>query len=230
MSRIHLRLALFSSSCFFRFQKRRRRREKHQQRTFCSTGGRSFFFLPAFSFPLSFVVLTRTGESYFTKDISGGIIVALWFQLLSSSSFPFILQTQFQVPARLSKHLRALPLSVSLMRCVRPKKAVRSVGCVNKKDKSEGSWSCLGHKQSLLGRQPHSDDKNRQMFCFFGCAGTACKKNTKFSHFSFQTGMSEIFRFQRKHSTLITKNSLQSVTCSCTLHTRKLSVCNKTVT
>ena len=118
MSRIHLRLALFSSSCFFRFQKRRRRREKHQQRTFCSTGGRSFFFLPAFSFPLSFVVLTRTGESYFTKDISGGIIVALWFQLLSfsSSSFPFILQTQFQVPARLSKHLHALPLSVSLTR------------------------------------------------------------------------------------------------------------------
>ena len=140
MSRIHLRLALFSSSCFFRFQKRRRRWEKHQQRTFCSTGGRSFFFLPAFSFPLSFVVLTRTGESYFTKDISGGIIVALWFQLLSSSSssFPFILQTQFQVPARLSKHLHALPLSVSLMRCVRPKKDVRSVGCANKKDNPKG--------------------------------------------------------------------------------------------
>ena len=138
MSRIHLRLALFSSSCFFRFQKRRRRREKHQQRTFCSTGGRSFFFLPAFSLPLSFVVLTRTGESYFTKDISGGIILALWFQLLSSSSFPFILQTQFQVPARLSKHLHALPLSVSLMRCVRPKKDVRSVGCANKKDNPKG--------------------------------------------------------------------------------------------
>ena len=52
--------------------------------------------------------------------------------------FSFYTSNPMAGAARLSKHLHALPLSVSLMRCVRPKKDVRSVGCVNKKDNPKG--------------------------------------------------------------------------------------------